>query len=73
MGKIKITLLVLALLLSFFFLTANRPVVGQEGQDNDFQATVKQKLEQILSNQQQILTQMGALKEEVVKSRIWNR
>ncbi len=73
MRKIKITLLVLALLLFFFFLTANRPVVGQVDQGDDFQATVKQKLEQILSNQEKILTQLDALKEETVKARIWNR
>lgn len=73
MGKIKITLLVLALLLFFFFLIANRPVVGQEGQGDDFQVTVRQKLEQILSNQEKILTQIDALKEETVKARIWNR
>ncbi len=65
MGKIKITLLVLALLLFFFFLTANRLVVGQEGQGDDFQATVKQKLEQILSNQANILAQLDAMKSEL--------
>ncbi len=72
-NRLKMALLTVALLLFFFFLTANRPVVGQESQGDDFQATVKQKLEQILSNQANILAQLDALKEETVKARIWNR
>jgi len=69
-SKVKITLLVSALILFFFFLMANRPLVGQE---DDFEATVKQKLEQILKNQENILAQIEATKEEIIRLRKWSR
>jgi hypothetical protein len=72
-GKVKIVFLVSTLIFLFFVLIANRPLVGQEGQEDNFQATVKQKLEQVLSNQEKIITQIDALKEEITKARVWNR
>jgi len=69
-GKVKIVLLVSALVLFFFFLMANRPLVGKE---EDFQATVTQKLEQILKTQENILAQIEATKEEIIRLRKWSR
>ena len=69
-GKVKITLLVSTLILCFLFLMARRPLAGQE---DNFQATVTQKLEQILKNQENILAQMVATKEEIITLRKWGR
>jgi hypothetical protein len=69
-GKVKIILLVSALSLFFLFLMANRPL---EGQEESFQTTVKQKLEQILKTQEVILAQIEATKEEIIRLRKWSR
>jgi len=59
--------------LFFLFLTANRPLVGQEAKGTDFETAVNQKLEQILKNQQNILAQIEATKEEIIRLRKWTR
>ena len=67
-GKIKITLLLSAFVLFLFFLMANRPLVGQE---EDFQTSVTQKLGQVIKNQENILAQIQATKEEIGRLRTW--
>ena len=69
-GKVKIILLVSALSLCFLFLMAHRPLAGQE---DSFQTTVTQKLEQILKTQENILAQIEATKEEIIRLRKWTR
>jgi predicted PurR-regulated permease PerM len=69
-GKVKITLLLSAFILFLFFLMANRPLVGQE---ETFQTSVTQKLDQILKNQENILAQIETTKEEIIRLRKWTR
>jgi|GEM_PF-5393834 len=69
-GKVKIVLLVAALSLFFFCSMINRPLAGQ---GEDFQTSVKQKLEQILKTQENILAQIQATREEIVRLRKWSR
>jgi hypothetical protein len=72
-GKVKLIVLACVLSLFFLFLTAHRPVVGQEDQGAGFEATVNQKLEQILKTQENILAQIEATKEEIIRLRKWSR
>jgi len=69
-GRVKIILLISALALFFFLALANRPVVGQE---EDFQTSVTEKLDEVLKNQANILAQIEATKEEIVRLRKWTR
>lgn len=72
-GKLKFVLLASVISLFFFFLMAKRPAVGQEDRGASFEVSVNQKLDQIVKTQENILAQIEATKEEIIRLRKWSR
>ena len=72
-SKLKFILLAAVISLFFFILMAKRPAVGQESKGGNVEASVNQKLDQILKNQLDIVARIEATKEEIIRLRKWSR